>query len=112
MRTPNRSIDDDRGAQVERTVLAWNRAAIAVAANGALLVRAGFVHHLIVLETAGFAVGLIAFALWSLSLLRYSSTAGVTAPYLFGRKTLSAPPLAAFVLILSLVNLSVVAFAR
>jgi hypothetical protein len=83
-----------------------------LAANGALLFRAGSVHHLIVLEAAAFAVGLIAFGLWALSLFRYSSTAGAMAPYLFGQKSLSAPPLAAFVLLLSLLSLSAVVGAR
>lgn len=104
--------DDLRGAQVERTTLAWNRAAIAVSANGALLLRAGFVHHIVVVESIGFVVTFIGFAVWALSLMRYSAITGQAAPYLFGRRHVAASPLASFVLALSLVDLAVVVFAR
>jgi hypothetical protein len=101
-----------RGTQVERTALAWNRVAFALAANCGLLVRAGFIHHLVLLSAAGFAVGLIAFGLWSASLLRYSSIAGEAAPYVFSRKRRANPSLAGFVVVLSLVNLTVVVLVR
>ena len=108
----NPTQDDLHGAQVERTTLAWNRAAIAVSANGALLLRAGFVHHLVVVEAAGLVVTLVGFAVWALSLMRYSAITGQPVPHLFGRRSVGALPLAAFVLALSLIDLAVVAFAR
>ena len=106
------SADEGKGAPVERTTLAWNRAAITVAANGALLLRAGFMHHLVALEALGVAVAMVGFGLWAISLMRYSAISGQTAPHLFGDKMVSARLLAAFVLLLSLVDLAVMVFAR
>jgi uncharacterized membrane protein YidH (DUF202 family) len=107
-----RSDENRHGAQVERTTLAWNRAAIAVAANGALILRAGFLHDLVVLEVVGVTVALIGCGVWALSLVRYTAIAGESVPHLFGRKPVSAVPLAAFVLLLSVVDLAVVVFTR
>ena len=104
--------DADRGAQVERTVLAWNRAAVALAANGALLMRAGFIHDLVVLEALGLAIAIAGFALWALSLARYSRIAGRPASHLFGASAGAVPALAAFIVLLSLVDLAVAVFAR
>ena len=100
------------GAQVERTLLAWNRSAIALAANGALLLRAGFLHQVLVLEGLGVAVAVAVagIAVWALSLERYGRVAGRPVLHLFGRRSLAA--LAAFVLVLSVVDLAVVVFAR
>lgn len=106
------SADSNRAAPVERTVLAWNRAAIAVAANGALLVRAGFVHHSLALEALGFSVAFLGFVLWALSLARSSAIAGRPSPHVFGRASVSVLPVAVFVLSLSLVDLVVVVFLR
>jgi len=97
-----------RAAQLERTVLAWNRAAIAVAANGALVVRAGFEHQSVALEAIGFAVSVVGFALWALSLRRYSTVAGRRMHHLFEGRFKGVVPVAAFVLALSLVDLGVV----
>jgi uncharacterized membrane protein YidH (DUF202 family) len=97
-------------AQVERTTLAWNRAAIALAANGALVMRAGFVHDLAVLDALGLAIALAGFALWALSSARYSRVAGRHVSNLFGPR--SVPTIAGFVVALSLVDLAVVVFAR
>jgi uncharacterized membrane protein YidH (DUF202 family) len=106
------SDDGGRGAQVERTVLSWNRVAIAVAANGALLMRVGFVHDLVVLEAFGMAVAIVGFALWALSLRRYSAIAGQLPSRLFEGGVGGVLPLATFVMLLSLIDLIVVVFAR
>jgi uncharacterized membrane protein YidH (DUF202 family) len=100
----------DRQAQVERTTLAWNRAAIALAANGALVLRAGFVHDLVVLDAVGAVIAIGGFALWVVSSARYSRVAGRRVPHLFGPA--AVPAVAAFVAALSVVDLAVVAFAR
>jgi uncharacterized membrane protein YidH (DUF202 family) len=101
-----------RAAPVERTVLAWNRAAIAVAANGALLVRAGFVHHSPALEAFGLGVSFLGFALWTLSLVRSSAIAGRPVPHVFGREMSSVLPIASFVLLVSIVDLVVIVSLR
>ena len=107
-----RSDDGSRGAQLERTVLSWNRLAFAVAANGALLMRVGFVHDLVVLEAFGMAVAIAGFALWALSLRRYSAIAGASPSRLFEGRAGGVLPLATFVMLLSLIDLIVVVFAR
>jgi len=101
-----------RGAQVERTMLSWNRAAIALGANGALLMRAGFIHDVVALEAFGLAVAIVGFALWALSLARYSKIAGRPVSHLFGARAGAVQALAAFILMLSLVDAAVVVFAR
>jgi uncharacterized membrane protein YidH (DUF202 family) len=102
----------DRGAQLERTTLSWNRVAISLAANGVLLLRAGFVHNIVVLEAFGATIALAGLALWALSLLRYSKLAGSPVQHLFGRRQGAVPTLARFIIVLSLVDLAVVVFAR
>jgi uncharacterized membrane protein YidH (DUF202 family) len=103
-----RSVDGSGSAQAERTVLSWNRLALAVTANGALLARAGFVHDLVLVNALGLAVASVGFALWLISLTRYSTLAGQSPSHLFGRKAL--PALATFVVVLSLIDLAVVVF--
>lgn len=105
------SADETRGAQVERTVLSWNRIAIAIAANGALLARSGFVHGRLILEALGIAIAFAGFGLWTLSLARYSTIATRQARHLFGPRAGALPPLAAFVLLLSLIDLIAIVFA-
>jgi len=100
----------DRGAQVERTVLSWNRAAIALAANGALVMRAGFLHDLVVLDVLGAAIAVGGFLLWIVSFSRYSRTAGRPVSHLFGAR--AVPTFAALIVLLSLLDLGVVVFAR
>ena len=106
------SEDASRGTQVERTVLSWNRVAIAVAANGALLMRVGFVHDLVVLEAFGMAIAIVGFALWALSFRCYSAIAGRSPSHLFQGWAGGVLPLATFVSLLSLLDLIVVVFAR
>jgi Domain of unknown function (DUF202) len=100
------------GAQVERTALAWNRLSFAVAANGGLLMRAGFTHDLLVLDIAGSAAVVAALGIWSLSLYRYAAIAGSRASYLFLRTRVSAMVLTSLIGLLSILNLTVVLFAR
>ena len=105
--------DDLRGARVERMTLAWNRAATAVSANGALLLRAGFVDQVVVVvEDVGFVVAFVGFAVWALSLIRDPTITGQAAPYQIGHKPVAAFPFGAIVLVLSLVDLAVVVFGR
>ena len=102
----------DRGAQLERTMLSWNRASIALTANGTLLMRAGFLHNIVVLEAFGLAIALTGFALWALSLGRYSKVAGRPEPHLFWGRVGAMPALGAFIVLISVVDLAVVVFAR
>jgi hypothetical protein len=97
-------------AQVERTTLAWNRAAIALAANGALVLRAGFIHDLTLLDALGAAIAVAGLALWAASSMRYSRVAGRQVSSLFGPG--AVPAAAAFVGALSLLDLAIVLFAR
>jgi hypothetical protein len=53
-----------RAAPVERTALAWNRVAVAVAANGALVLHEGIVERLRLVEVLGAVVVLAGIALW------------------------------------------------
>jgi uncharacterized membrane protein YidH (DUF202 family) len=106
-------IDDgERGAPVERTVLAWNRAGIAVAANGALLARVAFVHDLIAVEVVGLAVTFVGIGIWALSLARYSAVGEAHVPHLFGRDRRAPALLGVLVLLLSLVDVLVIAYLR
>jgi uncharacterized membrane protein YidH (DUF202 family) len=104
--------EEAQGAAVERTVLSWNRAAIVLGANGVLLVRAGVVHDLPLLDVLGGAVALLALVVWALSLLRYSALAGQKIGHLFGGRAGSARPVAVFIVALSLLELGVVAYLR
>jgi uncharacterized membrane protein YidH (DUF202 family) len=104
--------EDNGAAQFERTVLAWNRASIAVAANGALLIRTGIIDHLGVLDGAGLAVVAIGVVLWVVSMTRYSALPGQRATHLIAGQPRAVLSLAGFVLLLSLIDLAVVGLAR
>jgi uncharacterized membrane protein YidH (DUF202 family) len=51
--------EDDPGQARERTALAWTRSALNMAASGALIARAAFVEHLVVLGVTT-AIGMAA----------------------------------------------------
>jgi uncharacterized membrane protein YidH (DUF202 family) len=106
------ATEEGRGSPVERTVLAWNRVAVAVAANGALVMRAGFVHDLVVVDALGVAIVILGVSLWTLSLTRYQTVAGRAVPHLFAGERGAVPPVASFVMLLSLLDLLIVVFAR
>jgi len=106
------SADDARGAQLERTALAWNRTGIAVAANGALMLHAGVVHGIVALDVLGAGVAGLGFVLWALSLVRYSTVAGRPVGRLFGGRGGAASLATALVLVLTVADLAVVVFVR
>jgi hypothetical protein len=104
--------EEAQGAPVERTVLAWNRAAIVLGANGVLIVRAGVVHDLPLIDALGAAVGLLALTVWALSLQRSSALAGRRIGHVFGGRNGSVRPVAAFIVALSVAELALVAYLR
>jgi hypothetical protein len=104
--------DDGRGAQVERTVLAWNRSAVAVAANGALMARTGFVRHVAALEWIGLAIVAAGAGLWLLSLARYSTLPSLRVPHLITGRAGPLVSFSAFVVLLSLADLAIVVDLR
>jgi len=103
--------EGSNAAQFERTVLAWNRAAIAVVGNGALLLREGAVQRIVLLEGAGLAVVVVGVGLWILSLTP-SKIAGRRAAALVAGDATGVAALAAFALLISLIDVVVVVSAR
>src|SRR5690349_17486232 len=95
----------NRAAQLERTVLAWNRSALAVAANGVLLVREGVVRGLVGLTTAGLLVMGVGAAVWLLSILRYPSARDLRASNVLAGDRRLVVAAAAFVALLSVGDL-------
>jgi len=83
-----------------------------VGGNGALLLRAGVVQQVLLLQGLGLAVVVIGLGMWVLSLTRYSTAAGRHAPALIAGQTDVVIALSTFVLLLSLIDLAVVIFAR
>ena len=103
--------DYNDAAQLERSVLAWNRSSLAIAANGALIARAGVERHLPAVIVAGAAVVAVGAAVWLLSTARYGSAASRRAGHVIaGHRTLVAAA-ALFVGALSLLDLALVATA-
>jgi uncharacterized membrane protein YidH (DUF202 family) len=95
----------DRAAQLERTALAWNRASVAVVANGALLLRAGLVYDHVFVTAAGLAASVIGLVLWMLSTTQYSALAGRRAVHLLAGRPEAVRILTVFVAVVSLVAL-------
>jgi uncharacterized membrane protein YidH (DUF202 family) len=93
-------------AQVERTVLAWMRTALALAANGALVAREGVVGHSVAAVVGGVIVVSVAGTIWitlgSLSRLALRRHAG---HLVAGRKHVAAAA-AAVIIALSLGELA------
>jgi uncharacterized membrane protein YidH (DUF202 family) len=92
-------------AQLERTVLAWNRSSLAVAANGGLLAREGFTRHLAALTVGGFAVVGVAAATWMLSTSRYPAARDRQAGHLLAGRRHATLGATLFIVVLSLVEL-------
>jgi uncharacterized membrane protein YidH (DUF202 family) len=101
----------NRAAQVERTVLAWNRSSLAVAANGGLLAQEGFLRSSLTVIAIGLAVVTVGAIGWALSTGRYPRAGELRATHLFsghGRVILAAWT---FVVVLSVVDLMLVVTA-
>jgi hypothetical protein len=101
--------DYNRAAQVERTVLSWNRSALALAANAGLLIHEGFQRGLVAITALGFAVGVLAALLWVFSTGRYPSALGAHARHLLGGGRELVVGATVFVVALSAVDLLLVA---
>jgi uncharacterized membrane protein YidH (DUF202 family) len=95
----------ERAAQLERTVLAWNRSALVLVANGALIAKIGFARDLVPAIVAGFVVAGLGAAAWLLSFGRAPSTSGPESRYLIAGRRSLVPPAAVVVLVVSLVDL-------
>ena len=80
--TPNRPVADP-GVQLERTTLSWQRTALLLAVNAALVLRSAVEGDLLALS-GGAVVLLMALALWALPLRSYHGRAGQAAPSTFG----------------------------
>ena len=104
--------EGNRAAQLERTLLAWNRASIAIAANGALLVRTGVVHRLDLFDGVGLAVVALGVGLWMVSAARYSALSGHREAHAIAGQPRAVQTLAVFVLLLSLIDVAVVGLVR
>jgi uncharacterized membrane protein YidH (DUF202 family) len=94
-------------AQLERTVLSWNRSALALGANGGLLAREGFLRDVPAVGGAGLAVVGVAAALWVLSITRYSGAYDEEAMHLIAYRERLVLMLTAFAIVLSVGDLAV-----
>jgi uncharacterized membrane protein YidH (DUF202 family) len=95
--------------QLERTVLSWNRSALAIGANGGLLAREGFERALPAVAGAGFVVVAVAAALWLISSSRYGREHYRRATHLIVHPGSPVLMLTAFVVLLSVIDLMLVA---
>lgn len=102
------SLEDSRAAQIERTVLAWNRSSLALAINGALLARAGLTRDVVALTGGGSAVVVVAAAVWLLSTSHYSAARDRRVGHLLVGRRDTALIAALLVVVLSLVQLALV----
>jgi uncharacterized membrane protein YidH (DUF202 family) len=97
---------DNVAAQLERTMLAWNRTSLTMTANGALLARDGFTRSLVAVWAAGFVVVAVGVAVWILSAGRFDSAVdGNAAPPIAVRRGIVRAA-ALFVVALSTANLA------
>jgi hypothetical protein len=100
--------DYNDAAQLERSVLSWNRSSLAVAANGALIARAGVERHLIGVIVVGAAIIGVGAAVWLLSIGRYRSAASRRAGHVLAGRQALVGGAAIFVGALSLIDLALV----
>jgi len=91
-------------AQLERTVLAWNRSSLAIVANGALVARAGIERHVVPVTALGLLVVAAGAGVWLLS----TAPSRVAAHVLADRRRYVGAA-AAFAATLSLLDLAIVA---
>jgi hypothetical protein len=100
----------ESGAQLERTALAWNRSLLALAVNGALLIRAASVAG-----SWSAAVGIVVLVatgvLWLVTSGTYRKLRGQPANSLLARGSF-AMTFTAFVAAIGLVDLAVIATYR
>lgn len=92
-------------AQLERTVLSWNRVSLAVAANGGLVTRWGFEQSLTLVAVGGLAVIGVGAAIWTLSIARYRPARNRRATHLVAQRERAALALVLLVVVLSLAHL-------
>src|SRR5215212_1542750 len=88
-------------AQLERTVLAWNRSSLAVAGNGGLLVHAGFRAGVFPFAVIGFAVITVAVFVFALTMRQYAAARKRRATHLVKHSPAAMAALAGFVVALS-----------
>ncbi|GAB2519000.1 DUF202 domain-containing protein [Nocardiopsis aegyptia] len=91
----------DPGVQLERTTLSWQRTALLLAVNAALVLRTAVDGDLLAL-CGGLVVLVMALALWVLPLRSYRRLAGRTVPSTFGGRR-AVPLTVAAVAVASLV---------
>ena len=100
--------DYNDAAQLERSVLSWNRSSLAIAANGALIGRAGVERDSIPVIVVGAAVVAIGAAVWFFSTGRYSSASSRLAGHVIADRRAVVAGAAIFVGGLSLFDLALV----
>jgi uncharacterized membrane protein YidH (DUF202 family) len=100
--------DYNDAAQLERSVLSWNRSSLALAANGALIARAGIERHLIPVVVVGAVVVAVGAAVWVFSTGRYSSASSRLAGHVIADRRAVVGGTAIFVGALSLIDLALV----
>lgn len=93
---------EEFGVQLERTALAWNRVALAMATNGALVLRIGLTEDLPLLSIGGIVVVVSGIGVWCCVLRRYSLVAGTTPLHLFRATPAVTRALAGWVVLASL----------
>jgi hypothetical protein len=103
--------DYNDAAQLERSVLSWNRSSLALAANGALIARAGVERKLILVVVVGAVVVAAGAAAWLLSTARYRVASTRLAGHVFADRRFAVGVAAAIVGAVSLIDLALAASA-